>query len=176
MKKVLLMLITIFAINTFASAQAESYGAFKVDVMLGYANPSAGLVKGGLTFSIEPKYNLTDNIAVGVQLGSTLLASDAPGIGILGLNNYSLTGEYYFTENRLRPFAGIAAGLYAPAAVEITVNGQTTTLPAGDSQFGFAPRVGIQLGHFRLAAEYNLVKDSNFLSLKIGATIGGGSR
>ena len=176
MKKVLLTLITVFTINAVASAQAENYGAFKVDVMLGYANPSAGLVKGGLTFSIEPKYNLTDNIAVGVQLGSTLLASDAAGIGILGLNNYSLTGEYYFTENKLRPFAGIAAGLYAPADVEVTINGQTNKIPGGDSRFGFAPRAGIQLGHFRLAAEYNLVKDSNFLSIKLGATIGGGSR
>ena len=178
MKKVLLTLITIFVINGVASAQAESYGAFKVDVMLGYANPasSSGTVNGGLTFSIEPKYNLTDNIAVGLQLGSTILTSSNSAIGIAALGNYSLTGEYYFTGNKVRPFAGVGAGLYKFGDIEITSGGQTQTIPGGGSVFGFAPRAGVQIGHFRIAAEYNLVKDSNFLALKIGATIGGGSR
>jgi outer membrane protein W len=178
MKKVFLTLITIFAVNSFASAQAESYGAFKVDVMFGYANPasSTATAKGGITFSLEPKYNLTDNIAVGLQLGSTILTSSNSAVGIAALGNYSLTGEYYFTENRVRPFAGIGAGLYKFGDIEITSGGQTQTISGGGSVFGFAPRAGLQIGHFRIAAEYNLVKDSNFLALKIGATIGGGSR
>jgi outer membrane protein W len=178
MKKILLTLITVFTVNVAINAQAENYGAFKVDVMLGYANPSSSTdaVKGGLTFSIEPKYNLTDNIAVGLQLGSTILTSSNSAIGISALGNYSLTGEYYLTDNKVRPFAGLGAGLYTFGDIEITSGGQTTKIPGGDSQFGFAPRAGLQIGHFRIAAEYNLVKDSNFLALKIGATIGGGAR
>ncbi len=171
MKKLLLTLITVFAINAVASAQAESYRAFKVDVMGGYASPSGAGLNGGLTMSIEPKYNLTDNIAVGIQLGTSIFSTDIAGASISGFGNYSLVGEYYLGESTVRPFAGLAAGIYSGGSVSI--GGQTAT---GGSNFGFAPRVGVQLGHFRVAAEYNLVKDSNFLALKLGFTIGGGSK
>ena len=177
MKKLLLTLITIVAVNAAVSAQSGGYKPFKVDAMFGYALPAGSdAIKGGITFSIEPKYNVTDNIAIGVQLGSTLLASSNSSIGLAALANYSLVGEYYFSDNKVRPFAGLGTGIYAPGDIELTINGKTSTIPGGKSMFGFAPRVGLQIGHFRLAAEYNLVKDSNFLSIKLGATIGGGSK
>jgi hypothetical protein len=170
MKKVLLTLITIFAINAVASAQAENYRAFKVDVMGGLASPSGVGLSSGLTISVEPKYNLSDNIAVGVQFATSLFGTSVSGGSIGAFNNYSAVGEYYLGESKVRPFAGIGLGIYSGGSVSFA--GQTVT---GGSNFGFAPRAGVQLGHFRIAAEYNLVKDSNFLTLKAGFTIGGGA-
>jgi hypothetical protein len=177
MKKVLLTLITIFAINGVASAQFEVEN-LKADVMLGYAKPSGGTASGGFNMLIEPKYNLNDNIAVGLQFGLTFLGSgDNSGVlSISALKNYSLTGEYYLGESRVRPFAGLGAGLYQTGSFTVKDIKGNEVETAGSNLFGFAPRVGLQLGHFRIATEYHLVKDSNFLTINLGFTIGGGSR
>jgi len=47
------------------------------------------------------------------------------------------------------------------------------------SKFGFAPRAGFELGHFRTALEYNIAGktgsiNNNYLSIKLGFFIGGG--
>ncbi len=51
------------------------------------------------------------------------------------------------------------------------------------SKFGFAPRAGLLLGHFRLGLEYNVITgvdsdlDSrNYMSIKVGFEIGGGKK
>jgi outer membrane protein W len=53
--------------------------------------------------------------------------------------------EYFFSESALRPYAGIEAGLYrAAATVEITAGSGTFKASDSDSQFGLAPKVGLQ--------------------------------
>ena len=175
MRKLFFTLITIFTINSFATAQAESYKAFKVDALIGYALPGSG-IGGGITLSIEPKYNLTDNIALGLQFGGSFFASGGSTLSLNLSEHYLLTGEYYFGDRKVRPFAGIGAGLYNVGSLESTTNSSGQATPTGDigSKFGFAPRVGLQINHFRLALEYNVVKNSNFLGIKIGTTFGGG--
>ena len=177
MKKVLLSLITIFAVNSLASAQVD-IESFKVDAMMGYAKPSAGTAGGGFNLAVEPKYNLNDNIAVGLQFGLTFLGSgsDSGILSISALKNYSLTGEYYLGESRVRPFAGLGAGLYQTGSFTVKDAKGNEIETAGSNLIGFAPRAGLQIGHFRIATEYHLVKDSNFLTINLGFTIGGGSR
>jgi opacity protein-like surface antigen len=176
MKKILLSLITIFTVNAAASAQAENYQKFKVDALIGYALPSSG-TGGGVTLSIEPKYNLTDNIAVGLQYGGSFFASGGSEISLNLSEHYLLTGEYYLGERKARPFLGLGAGLYEVGNLGTATNstGQGTVTGEVGTKFGFAPRVGLQINHFRLALEYNIVANNNFLGIKIGSTFGGGA-
>src|SRR5665213_3364156 len=71
MKK-LLLLIALVSASYLANAQATTYSqvykAFKVDIGLGYAIPSSGSgTKAGATFTIEPHYRITDDLAIGLR-------------------------------------------------------------------------------------------------------------
>jgi len=120
-------------------------------------------------------------------------ASDELGsdVSVSTLGTYQLTGDYYFNTNKIRPFAGLGLGIYNLGTVEFTADpnesGDGVTINDGTidygTKFGFAPRVGLLMGHFRIALEYNAImgvedflESKNYLSFKIGVEIGGGKK
>jgi outer membrane protein W len=176
----ILLAITGLLLTSPTWAQSENYRAFKVDITTGYSKSTqtgTGGTSGGFNLSIEPKYNITDNIAVGFKYEIAVVASaEASGVTALGvLRPTLLTGEYYVGESTVRPYVGLGLGFYK-GYVFLSDGEETELIAADESQFGFAPRAGLQIGHFRLGLEYNLVKDANFFSLKLGATLGGGRK
>ena len=182
MKKILLFSVLI-SISILVSAQSTAYKAFKVDIGLGYAIPSAGNgtgVKAGATFTIEPHYRLSDDLAVGLRLeGAALGYQESTGTGtktqVSVLTSYCPSIEYYFTKEGFRPFGGVGAGIFSQQSVAGS-NG-SATLVAGGSSFGFFPRLGFEAGHFRMAASYNIVGNSeSYASFSIGAFFGGGKK
>src|SRR5471030_1129738 len=104
MKK--LVTLTLF-ICLAAFANAQDFNSFKVDIGLGGAIPSSGTgTKAGATFTIQPHYRLSDELAIGLRL-------EAAGLGYqdeLGktkvsvLESYCATGEYYLAGGSARPF------------------------------------------------------------------------
>jgi outer membrane protein W len=181
-------LTLLFAFISFcfiAGAQSTSFKPFKVDLAFGYAIPGGSGSKGGIIAAVEPKYSINDNITVGLRFeaAATARASvDDNGEKVVGdvkaSGSYVLTGDYFFNTNRFRPFAGVGAGLYKLAAVKFDTDNGAGEISAG-SKFGFLPRVGFELGHFRTAIEYNVVGKSgsinnNYLGIKMGLFIGGG--
>ncbi|MEA5461055.1 hypothetical protein VB796_18480 [Arcicella sp. LKC2W] len=173
----ILTMITLFSGSCFA--QSQNYKAFKVEFLPGYALPisSVGGIKGGFCLSLEPKYNINDNIAVGIKIEGAAVAivtNTNSNDGIVSLiSSYSLTGEYYLGESGVRPFAGIGIGSYKTSIFDTK---ELKELALSESTIGFAPRLGLQINHFRIVGEYNLVKDSNYLTFKLGFTIGGGKK
>ncbi len=178
--------MTALAIGVIALANAQTertFKPFKVDIALGYAIPAGSGSKGGVLFAVEPKYAINDNLTVGLRMEG---AATAQGTVVNGeMNNgdvkvsssYLATADYFFNTNRLRPFVGAGAGIYTNASANIDV--QSTDDVKSGSRFGFAPRAGIEYGHFRAAAEYNVagktaMVNHNYLGLKIGFFIGGG--
>ncbi|CAG5004948.1 hypothetical protein DYBT9275_03482 [Dyadobacter sp. CECT 9275] len=168
------------------SSAERIYKPFKVDVTLGYPQmlDSDGDFNWGFVLSVEPKYNITDNIAAGLKIEAAGFVSSEIDYGVSGLllmSSYMATGEYQFGTKKVRPFVGIAAGLFQPKLYLMADDEETVSVTM-DNIFGFAPRAGVQLGHFRIAAEFNLAKDSkndinyNYFSIKTGATIGGGKK
>jgi hypothetical protein len=69
---------------------------------------------------------------------------------------------------------GIGLGTYR--AVVFNTNDFKEVGTSDKRVFGFAPRAGLQISHFRLGVEYNLVQDNNYFSVKIGTSIGGGRK
>lgn len=160
-----------------ATTDGRVYRKFKVDVTLGYSRIMEDVVDAsyGFNFSVEPKFNVLDNLAVGLKLEAAgfILSDDEDYVTLATLPSVSLTSEYYFGKKKVRPYIGVSAGAYFPKVYEF--DDETITY-SGDTQFGFAPRAGVQIGHFRVGAEYNIVEDGNFLSIKLGASIGGGKK
>lgn len=191
MKKILLLTALICpALLTKAQSTAPAtsssgsmYHAFKVDLDLGYAIPSVSTgsgTKAGATFSIEPHYRLSDDLAVGFRFeGAALGYEDINGtskkVKISLLTSYSPTLEYYFADAGFRPFAGAGAGIFSQKSV--AASGGNATLVPGASSFGVFPRVGFEAGHFRASASYDIVgNNSSYLAFTIGAFFGGGKK
>jgi len=178
---------TAFAIATviFANAQSEqTFKPFKVDLALGYALPAGSGAKGGVLFAVEPKYALNDNLTVGLRLETAVTAQGAVKNDeitegdVKASASYLATADYFFNTNRFRPFVGAGAGIFANASAPLSEQTTDEDVTLG-RKFGFAPRAGFEIGHFRTAIEYNVAGKSatvnhNYLGIKIGFFIGGG--
>jgi len=192
MKKITFSILFLMAV---AVSNAQAFKPFKVDVSAGYAIPGGEGAKGGVLFALEPKYAVIPNLSVGLRFEAAIMArgfADNTGqtseVDVKAAGSYLATGDYYFTENKVRPFAGAGIGLFSLASVSTDNSG--ASVGAG-SKFGGMIRTGVELSHFRLGVEYNLVPSTNvvvfdgnstytskakngYLGIKIGAVIGGG--
>ena len=203
MKKFCLVLTLGAVLSLSAMAQESDLKPFKCDVSLGYAIPGGSGSKGGILFVVEPKYGFMNNRLFGgfrmegamvARFGGTYdMYGDPQDISIKFSSSYLLTGDYYFTDNyKFRPFAGVGGGVFILAGIES--NSNSDELSTG-TKFGGMVRAGIELSHFRLGFEYNLVPKTTFtgwdqngdpvtgltsknsyIGIKIGACIGGGPR
>jgi outer membrane protein W len=183
MKKFFFVAILAFLV-TFSNAQSTEYKPFRVDFGMGYAIPGGGKgAKAGLLFSLEPKFAVTDNITTGVRFEGAILGratTNADVVQVSASGSYLLTGDYYFTTNAFRPFAGAGIGLYHTAAAVVDVNSNTDpNVFAEGNKFGGMLRGGFDYGHFRMALEYNMVSktasySNSYLGIKLNFFLGGG--
>ena len=199
--KFLVLALVGIIVSSSTMAQSESdLKPFKVDVSLGYAIPGGTGAKGGVLFAIEPKYAVISNLAVGLRMEAAVIARfsgyDADGIpndgSVKAAGSYLATGDYYFSDNySFRPFAGAGAGIFSLASAEFDSDQGAIS---GGTKFGGMVRGGIEMKHFRLGVEYNIVPKTTFtgfdnngnetkltskngyIGIKLGVCIGGGPR
>ena len=172
-KKLIFSLSIALLTSATVIGQAENYGMIKVDLGALYALPGSDGLDGGVGIYIEPKFNITDNIAIGLKWESAFLAyvSTFGGSKATTLRAIGITGDYYVGTNKFRPFAGLHIGSYKLADIDIGGFKVET-----DSKIGFTPRIGFTAGHFRMALEYNIVSDLDYFAIKAGWEIGGGPK
>jgi outer membrane protein X len=120
MKKITFSILFVMAI---AASNAQNFKPFKLDLSTGYAIPGGEGAKGGVLFAIEPKFAVISNLSVGLRFETAVMArgfADNTGqvakMEVKAAGSYLITSDYYLTENTVRPFAGIGAGLYSLAA------------------------------------------------------------
>ncbi|OXA81581.1 hypothetical protein B0A58_01405 [Flavobacterium branchiophilum NBRC 15030 = ATCC 35035] len=171
------------AIMLASLANAQSQGGFRVGLDLGYALPAKG--GGGFLVSIEPKYNIKDNMNIGLRFGAAAMAKNIQSTtsttanvdAEIGVNNsYLLTYDYYFNQSgsSFVPYIGAGAGLFQLANLEINDTNSTTTTTTmldATSKTGGLVRGGFEWGKFRMGVEYNFVPKSNIQDLK-GTVVG----
>lgn len=190
MKKIIFLPLLVFSF-LFSYAQENNerstriFKKFKTDVSLGYAiqqgSGKTSGTKGGALFAIEPKYALMDALSIGLRLEAAVAVNidetNSSSSGAKGNGSYLLTGDYYFSNKKFRPFGGIGAGMFTTISVdEKTINNTTLEIPQS-TKFGFMARTGFEYGHLRMGVEYNFVADkSGYLGIKLGACIGGGRK
>ena len=194
MKKITLTVAAVFA---FALGYSQKEGGFRVGLDLGYTIPSNG--GGGVLFSIEPKYNIKDNMNVGLRIGAAAMVRDIKtdenentSAKISANGSYVGTYDYYFNASgkSFVPYLGAGAGYYSIANVEINDgnNNEDVALDANGKMGGLL-RGGFEWGKFRMGLEYNLVPKStlqdingankgtisnSYLGIHLGFFVGGG--
>ena len=194
MKKITLTVAAVFA---FAYGYSQKEGGFRVGLDLGYTIPSNG--GGGVLFSIEPKYNIKDNMNVGLRIGAAAMVRDIKtdenentSAKISANGSYVGTYDYYFNASgkSFVAYLGAGAGYYSIANVEINDgnNNEDVALDANGKMGGLL-RGGFEWGKFRMGLEYNLVPKStlqdingankgtisnSYLGIHLGFFVGGG--
>jgi outer membrane protein X len=187
---------------TPALATSESYQPIRVDVSFNFVYGDADVREYGVGGAVEPKYNLTDQLSIGVRLeGAALIPEsvsmdgDSVSMGARALSAYLAKAEYYLTTSDVRPFVGIAAGLYDIGGGSQSVGSAGIVQQAEAFRgFGFAPQVGVNFGGFRLAGTYHIITGgdrvvvtqavgapvperrsmpTNYFALELGGTFGG---
>ncbi|UZO80324.1 outer membrane beta-barrel protein [Aquimarina sp. ERC-38] len=195
MKKITLTLLTLFCT---IGIYAQQENKFRVDFGIGYTAPKGG---GGILVNLEPKWNIKDNMAVGIRLGAAAMAKEieisddesSSEAKLSSNGSYVGTFEYNFNNGNssFAPFVGAGIGYFSIANLEFsssdTIEGQTSLDASG--KIGGMLRTGFDWGKFRLAAEYNLIPESevqnlngdntgeianSYLGVSLGFFVGGG--
>jgi hypothetical protein len=168
MRKLLFsLLIAAFVLNV--SAQVK--GKIRVGFDAGLALPNAG---AGFDAGIDIRYNIMDNVNVGVKFNGGLLLKDiavddvanTASITTSVISSSLLTSDYYFNDgtSSFAPFLGGGLGLYKVINIGLTATGDTPPEPVSNTAnflpervFGGLLRGGFEAGHFRMALEYYLI-------------------
>lgn len=167
MKKITLVIAVFFALaNTYAQREQ----GFRVGLDFGVAVPSGG--GSGLLFSLEPKYNIRDNMNVGLRMGvaamvPTVIRIDGKNTSghIAANGSYVTTYDYYFNKDgsSFAPYIGGGAGYYGVANFKLdddvyydSSEGRWET----DGKFGALVRGGFEWAKFRMGVEYNMIPES----------------
>ena len=166
------------------SAQSQNYRAFEWDLLrLGYTVPQSEFYRGGIAGGTEIRYNATDYLSVGLRGELAFYTSDLQGdnIDIGAATSTLITGDYYLKRSGgFRPFAGAGVGFFTGASA--TIRDRDFAEPtnySGGRSLGLTPRLGLELGHFRVSVEYNYSFRkgvSDYLSIMIAPTLFGGPR
>lgn len=184
--------MTFLCLAVSAGMYAQTFKPIEVDFpALGYAfSRDAGK---GIQLPIEARYNVNDQISVGIQGQWAFLVNadaKAAGLSISATGNTSLVGDYYLSANAFRPFSGLGLGMYNYVYAGVDTSNALTGGSAGIGlrKFGFAPRVGFEYKHLRMMAEYNLILDTkdvilgsasynpSYFAIKMALTLGGGRK
>ncbi len=184
MKKLFVnIIILLLCLNPVLFSQDTIFKPFKVDVgfSFGFPTDNSSLAAG---IYVEPRYGVNSRLTLGIRLEDILVNSgvsvnwNSTKIGAEFLVPILLTGDYYFSLANVRPFIGAGIGMYklilngiSASTSNLMIGSNTTT-----TNFGFAPRIGLNAGHFRLAAIYNYTGKgiSDIVGIQIGFEIGGG--
>ena len=191
MKRIFYVVIALIAINQWTHAQEQN--KFRVGLDLGYAIPDGG---GGVLVALEPKYNIADNMNVGLRIESAAMAKNVTAVidvaeieaSLSANTSYFGTFDYYFNSgsSSFAPF--VEGGIGYSALANLTFDNQVTDDEFEvDGKFGGLIRAGFELGKFRLAANYNLIGKSeigegidavevknSYFGISLGFFVGGG--
>ncbi|TVZ51954.1 hypothetical protein [Dokdonia sp. Hel_I_53] len=193
-----LLLVAVLFIGTIVQMNAQEADKFRFDFDLGYAIPQGG-GGGGVAFYLEPKWNIEDNMSVGLRFGGAALVKNIEysdnnqeaeaEVGVNG--SYVGTYDYYFNDgsSSFAPFVGGGLGYYSVASVAIDGNSSGTADLEGSGKFGAMIRGGFNWAGFKMTLDYNIVGKSDlqdfngdvvgttkngYLGISLGFFVGGG--
>jgi outer membrane protein X len=196
MRKIILLVVVLL----FANGYSQEAGKFRVGLDFGYVPAGGG---GGGLVSLEPKFNIKDNMNVGLRLGGAAVvrdlvinSNDEFTAKVAGISSFVGTYDYYFHKSgsSFAPYIGGGVGYYSLANVELddtAINeGSSTELnPAVSGVFGGLVRGGFEWAGFRMGLEYNFLPESDiedvngtkvgtaknaYVGIHIGFFVGGG--
>jgi hypothetical protein len=185
-----LAVLALLAAAPAARAQSQGYQPIRVDLTVfgGYA--SADATAFGFGAALEPKYNVTDKLAVGFRLEGSAFVTQTIDVdsgaggnanieqGARAVSAYLAKADYYLTTSPTRPFVGLGLGLYRIAAgsQSVSTGGSDVSVVQAASAFrgfGFAPQIGVNFGGFRMAGTYHVITGGDMVV--VTQAVGGGA-
>ncbi|MFN3999080.1 hypothetical protein [Algoriphagus sp.] len=179
MKKLITILLLLQVIHL---AYSQEEGRFRFQMDLGIAAPKDGGI--GALVNFEPQVLVTRNLALGLRMGVAGLAKDVTYYeipndydGVLSANtSVSGTGNYYFNygNGKVAPYIGAGFGYYALSNIDVAgFDFDKDEVRGLKANFAWAPmiRAGVELGKFRIGAEYNFLPKSDLQNVS-GDVIG----
>ncbi|NNC94685.1 MAG: hypothetical protein HKN92_03925 [Chitinophagales bacterium] len=195
MKNLLMIVVLITATTACSFGQDRKYSKVKGELGLTGDILTGKMSGGGFGAFAELKYNVTDRISTGIRLGGDVLlggkvTGSTTSIGARAAASFLAKGEYYLTDSKVRPFAGLGMGVYSTGSSTSTVSesGGASASATGGTSFGVMPQFGANFGSFRMALQYHILTSKeqvsvnvgqvesigrNWLSFDLGFTIGG---
>ncbi len=198
------ILINVVTLPSIISAQSQNYQPIRFDLGPSYIITDEYWGGWGIGSWAELKYNLKDQIAVGVRVDGIAalggMLSDKPEISQKAGVAFLLKGDYFFSDHKIRPFAGMGMGMYIHGGQKVSTGTTgTSASQAAGKFFGIAPEIGIDLSHFRISLVYNILMGStmeasqtvttggtsiqqaakisqNYWGIEIGGYFGGGKK
>ena len=192
MKKYFLLLVLALVV-TFGYSQKK--GAFRVGLDAGYVPTGGG---GGVLLSLEGKYNLTNNMNIGMRFSSAGIARNietsngqVTNSDVSAIASIAGTYDYYLHIGSISlvPYFGVGFGYYSIANVKAEGSSYTSDIDSAGEMGGLL-RGGIEWGKLRVGLEYNIVPDTYlqdisgnvtnvvvdnaYLGITIGFYLGGG--
>jgi len=192
------LIVNLFIATFVFVLNAQEKGKIRVGLDAGFCIPKLGV---GFDGDLDIRYNIMDNLNVGVKFGVAALVKDIiiaspenSSYTACGLTSSLITGDYYFNkpDKSFAPFLGGGFGLYSIANMRATSSTLSSSVPSGisvENKFGGLLRGGFEAGHFRMALEYNMIPQSglvdlsnsiigttsnSYINLTIGFYLGGG--
>jgi hypothetical protein len=166
MKKTYLLIALFILFGTSYNVNAQK--KWGLDVLVGTAAANSLAYGEGAVASLEPKYNVAPSLSLGLKLEAAFLGPSEllNGIEFEPSYSYLLKAEKSFGK-KLQPSLGLGMGMFAFGAPKAStgLNGE------GQELFGFAPNVGLSYKIFKASLEFNLPKDNNYVSFKIGVRL-----
>ncbi|MDA0196604.1 MAG: acyloxyacyl hydrolase [Bacteroidetes bacterium] len=86
--------------------------------------------------------------------------------------NTTVVGYYFLSTPGVKPYFGLGLGPYFLTTYAVDPFGSGEEFKISSTEFGFMPKVGINVGSFDLGVSYHIISDANFLALNLGFNIG----
>jgi len=175
MKK-LLSLLALLSFPVFLIAQNLN-GTFKIDIDGGYVKPTEGYgVNPGVILTLEPHVYLSNYFTVGLRLEGALIGykPEYEDEYFSYFGSTTVTGEYYLSKGKYKPFIGFGGGLYARHFILEDNYGESLyASDYGRIKLGFFGTAGVELNHIRLSGSYNVIgANFSYAAFTIGYVIG----
>lgn len=181
MKKLILSFLLLTFSTFLLHGQAPNYVDWEWDILkFGFVEPTGGGVSAsGFESATELRYNVRDDLSIGLAFQGAFFGTnfddDNVDLGVSGA--FLINGDYYLkTNSNTRAFFGLGFGRYGDGTLEIR-NGNANDIIEGTSSLGVAPRLGFELGHGRLLAQYNYAfkkATTDYFSISLALTLWGG--
>ncbi|MEO1096977.1 MAG: hypothetical protein AAFX57_04400 [Bacteroidota bacterium] len=180
------LLLVILTILSVSGLYAQEFKPFKVDVGINLTAALGNTSGRGIGGYLEPRFSSNDHLTFGLRLesagfssGNITINTQEIDISSTSVKKMTFVTEYFFNTAQVRPFIGLGLGVFQRQSYGVNVG--LTSVSVGElnsslTNFGFAPRVGVNAGHLRISGMMNFSGNdiANFFSLNVGFEFGGG--
>ncbi len=139
----------------------------------------------GLGIFVEPMYQVSDVLEVGIRIEVTRLRDLGIevdeveiNLGSITASSAQLTGDLYLSDKRLRPFLGTGVGIFMRGRFGWDFADEILKVidPNNVVNLGISPRMGMKVGNLKFGAIYNATgKDiSDYVAIFFGVDVGRG--